>query len=780
MPRLATNSTLRFARTCVLITLLLLPFTWWLQHERYWASDGLIYDTLVSWRGEPASSDILIVAIDELSLEALGSWPWPRDVHARLLDRLADAGSKAVMMDVFFTEPGRGEGEDQHLAAAIERNGNVFLPVLRLLGAGMDGTVLPPLPELRDAARGLGHVSVETDADGMVRRLFLSVGNGSQSWPQLAWKLYQTLEEDAGKQPLVLPDAPDVLQGEWQRDYAVRVPYRGPPGSYSSVPYISVLRGEVPEALLQDRIVMVGATSAGLGDKHPVSLAFTQGSMPGVEVQANLFDALRDGRLIINVTPELSAAFALVPLLGMMMVLWLLRFRYLMLPVVATLVATLVTAWFFLTQGWWWPPTASLLSIILAYLLISWRSQAEALNWFKNEIEQLEREPQLFPVANGDTPPDWGDALHRRLYALDIGVERLRSARRFVSDSLESLPVPLFVIADDGRVILANRLAHELELQQLGRRSRDVRELLETLDKSIIFSGRVGNLGSVLEEAHGRRLYGVAERCFRLDLAPLHTGASQARSGWLIGLVDLTAENQAEEQRARMLRFLSHDLKAPQTGLLALVDLQRKPDTTLSDEVFYSRIEHQVQTGLALTEDFIQLAKIEFGAPVMEVVLLEDAVMEAMDQVWAAAKVKRITLLPLLECEEGGIVRGDRGYLVRAVHNLLDNAVKYSPGDTQIVITVREQGERVVCEICDQGRGIAEADLPHVFESYSRANVDASVQGHGLGLALVKAVADQHKAEVSCVSVLGEGSCFTLSFMRYDDPAEEPDSELEP
>ncbi|MGO2132422.1 MAG: CHASE2 domain-containing protein [Halomonas sp.] len=774
MPRLATSSTRRYARTCVLIVLFLMPLTWWLQYEHYWTSDKLVYDTLVSWRSDPVSSDVLIVAIDELSLESLGSWPWPRDTHARLLNRLSEAGVRAVLMDVFFTEPARNAGEDKQLVAAIKRNGNVFLPVLRLLGAGMRGAVLPPLPELREAARGLGHVSVETDTDGMVRRLYLEVTSGGQSWHQLAWKLYQALQKDASKQPTALPEAFDTLQKNgdenWQRDHAVRVPYRGPPGSYSSVPYISVLRGEVPDVLLRDRIIMVGATAGGLGDKHPVSLAFTQGSMPGIEVQANLLDALRDGRFIVGVPERLGAALALLPLLGMMLVLGLLRFRYLMLPVVFSLVVTLLASWLLMTQGWWWPPSVSMLSIVVAYLLISWRSQAEALNWFKKEIEQLEREPQLFPVADAEPPPNWGDALHRRLHALDTGVERLRSARRFVSDSLKSLPLPLLVVADDGRIILANRLARQLERQQLGRHSENVSELLETLDDSIVFGSGDASLGAVLEQVHGRRVYGVPDRCYRLDFAPLHTVSVHQQSGWLIGLVDLTAENQAEEQRARMLRFLSHDLKSPQTGLLALVDLQRQPQTALSDGAFYQRIEQQVRTGLTLTEDFMQLAKIEFGAPVIDVVVLEDVVMEVLDQVWSAARIKRIKLSSELECEEGGVVRGDRGYVVRALHNLLDNAIKYSPVDTEVTVSVQEDVEHVVCRICDQGRGIAEADLPRIFESYSRVNVDSEIHGHGLGLALVKAVVDQHRAKIICTSTLGEGTCFTLIFTRYNDP----------
>ncbi|WP_051234167.1 CHASE2 domain-containing protein [Halomonas halocynthiae] len=770
MPRLAASSTRRYARTCFLIALLLVPLTWWLQYERFWASDKLLYDTLVSWRSDPVSSDVLIVAIDELSLESLGAWPWPRNIHAQLLDRLTDADAKAVLMDVFFTEPARHSVEDKQLTEAIERNGNVFLPVLRLHGAGMRGSVLPPLPELRDVARGLGHVSVETDTDGMVRRLYLNVKSAGESWNQLAWQLYQTLQEETEEPLTTLPKVLQPLSrsdnANWQSDQVVRVPYRGPPGSYSSVPYISVLRGEVPDVLLRDRVIMVGATAGGLGDKHPVSLAFTQGSMPGVEVQANLFDALRDGRFIVNVPEKVAAGLGLLPLLGMVLILWLLRFRYLMLPAILALLATLLASWLLMTQGWWWPPSISMLSIVAAYLLISWRSQAEALNWFKKEIEQLEREPHLFPVVDAEPPPNWGDALHRRLYALDTGVERLRSARRFVSDSLKSLPLPLLVVADDGRVILANRLARELEHQQLGRRCENICEFLETLDDNILAGSDGNSLGSALGGAHGRRVYGVAERCYRLDFAPLRTSRLTRQNGWLIGLVDLTAENQAEEQRARMLRFLSHDLKSPQTGLLALVDLQRKPQTALPDEAFYQRIEQQVRTGLSLTEDFMQLAKIEFGAPVMDVVVLEDVVMEVLDQVWAAARIKRIKLNSALECEEGGIVRGDRGYLVRALHNVLENAVKYSPVDTEITVTVKEEAERVICQICDQGRGIAEADLPYIFESYSRVNVDAEVQGHGLGLALVKAVIDQHRGDISCTSTLGEGTCFTLTFIR--------------
>ena len=107
-------------------------------------------------------------------------------------------------------------------------------------------------------------------------------------------------------------------------------------------------------------------------------------------------------------------------------------------------------------------------------------------------------------------------------------------------------------------------------------------------------------------------------------------------------------------------------------------------------------------------------------------------------------------------------MRGDRDLLFLAVYNLLDNALKFTrPGD---IIEVRavENGRTVTVEVADTGPGIPEDELPHVFEELYRGQRARGTEGSGLGLALVRAIAERHRGMVTVRSREGEGTVFTL------------------
>ncbi|WP_392353111.1 CHASE2 domain-containing protein [Brevundimonas sp. LF-1] len=132
--------------------------------------DHLVYDALMRAKAGPADETIVIIAIDDRSLEALGQWPWPRDLHARLIDRLTEAGAGPVAYDVLFTEP---SSQDEPLAVALTRNGKVQLPVV-VDAPGLNGSAFredAPAARLATAAAGMGHVNLTVDNDGVVRRL---------------------------------------------------------------------------------------------------------------------------------------------------------------------------------------------------------------------------------------------------------------------------------------------------------------------------------------------------------------------------------------------------------------------------------------------------------------------------------------------------------------------------------------------------------------------------------------------------------------------------------
>ena len=115
-------------------------------------------------------------------------------------------------------------------------------------------------------------------------------------------------------------------------------------------------------------------------------------------------------------------------------------------------------------------------------------------------------------------------------------------------------------------------------------------------------------------------------------------------------------------------------------------------------------------------------------------------------------------------------VLADLDLLSRALENLVSNAVKYSPNATVVTVTARAEEDALLMEVADQGYGIPEADLGRIFEKFYRVPrvQDAGVPGTGLGLSLVREIAELHHGSVSVKSEVGRGSTFTLRIPRTE------------
>jgi len=119
----------------------------------------------------------------------------------------------------------------------------------------------------------------------------------------------------------------------------------------------------------------------------------------------------------------------------------------------------------------------------------------------------------------------------------------------------------------------------------------------------------------------------------------------------------------------------------------------------------------------------------------------------------------------------------DLSRIRQVLHNLIGNAIKYTPESGEIRISTEQNKDKVWVHITDNGLGIPEGDLPHLFEKFYRVEADdrVDIQGNGLGLAIVKAIVEQHGGEISVESKLGEGSCFSFSlpFVMASEPVTE-------
>lgn len=751
-----------------------------------------LMDHLGGIHARPAPDDVVIVAIDDRSLAALGRWPWRRGVHAQLLQRLAEARPRAVGLDILFIEPDLAHpGDDAALAQAVRALGRVVLPLhMAPLGAASvaaDGPVqrlLPP-PALAESAAALGHLHIELGPDGVARSVFLREGLAHERWDH--WTL--AMLRLGGQAPAALPGArrpaPAAAEaGAWQRDHWLQIPFAGSPGHFRRVSYVDVLDGRVPAEALRGRYLLIGATAAGMGDAFLTPMAREDALMPGVEVAANVLDAVRRGTDLRRAAPWQDA---FLTVLSVALALWAL---YALHPrrALAALAALMVAVYAVAALAQRWPglqlaPLPALACLALLYPLWSWLRLESALRFLAGELQALRRDDQLGIVARG---PGHGDTLDRRMQAMDDAVAQLRGLQRFVRDSVESLTDALLATDTQGTVLLANRAAAALLAGDVAASLQGAllpQLLARRLRTPPSWPPQPGD-GELVADMQGRELL--------LRASPRQGRGAPAGEGWIVSLLDVSALQQAQRQREEALRFISHDMRAPQSSILTLLEMHRrratvdaagpapKPgaagggDGAGGDAALLARIESHARRTLALADEFVQLARAQSAPVAFEPVSLGEVVLDAADAVWDRATASGVRVEVQVPPHDPGWCLGERETLARALGNLLDNALKYggAPGAVELrLLPSPSPGGRHEVRVLDRGPGVPQAQAQALFEPFGRQVRHRGEAGVGLGLAFVAAALRRHGGEAGVRARAGGGSEFWLAVPAWQEPA---------
>jgi len=220
-----------------------------------------------------ASPNIIIIAIDDVSIEAIGKWPWPRKIFAELVGKLQDA--RTIAIDVSFSEKSPlGDLDDLELEKAFEHSSaRIVLPVERERGR----ILVSPLPIFQKNAT-LGFVDVTADSDGIIRHSPIH----DNLMPSFAFAISQKNREDYAS--------------------SIRLSYVGPAKTILTIPAIDVLRDKVPKRILEGNTILIGVTASNLHDF--VSTPF--GIMSGVEYHANVLQALLENKIPKEAPRELG------------------------------------------------------------------------------------------------------------------------------------------------------------------------------------------------------------------------------------------------------------------------------------------------------------------------------------------------------------------------------------------------------------------------------------------------------------------------------------------
>lgn len=237
-----------------------------------------------------------------------------------------------------------------------------------------------------------------------------------------------------------------------------------------------------------------------------------------------------------------------------------------------------------------------------------------------------------------------------------------------------------------------------------------------------------------------------------------------------IAIVRAATERQRSIQKAReeTMRFISHDIRSPLASIITLVDGASRPAVSDHFQRLH-QVRHYAQVALDLADDFFRLARAEaIDARKFVDIDLASLAQETADEVWPLAEAKHILILVHDEGGQDPLVRGDRALLGRALTNLLNNAIKFSPDETTVSMTLRDAGDWREIAIADQGCGIASEDMERLFTRYGRIErPDQPKQaGVGLGLLIVKTIVERHGGTVTVDSTTGGGATFLVRLPR--------------
>lgn len=242
----------------------------------------------------------------------------------------------------------------------------------------------------------------------------------------------------------------------------------------------------------------------------------------------------------------------------------------------------------------------------------------------------------------------------------------------------------------------------------------------------------------------------------------------------------LEALEEREKTRREILQNTSHELRTPLMGIIGNADLllnSRKHPLNENQAKFARTIMNQAQYLLRIINDILLYAQVEEGRGIKLItrrVNLAELVREATGEYKPFAKSKDINI----EVNAAEVyAEADAGRLARAIRHLLSNAVKFNRKGGWVKVTLESEGSTAFLTVEDNGMGIPPAQVEKLFEGFRQGHGEANRRegGLGLGLALVKSVAEAHGGDVKVESVPGEGSRFTLSIPGVVAAGSEPE-----
>ncbi|MGZ4387696.1 MAG: sensor histidine kinase [Gaiellaceae bacterium] len=226
---------------------------------------------------------------------------------------------------------------------------------------------------------------------------------------------------------------------------------------------------------------------------------------------------------------------------------------------------------------------------------------------------------------------------------------------------------------------------------------------------------------------------------------------------------DAEALRRSDALKTALLRAVTHDLRTPLMGILTSASALAQGELVLDEADradLLATVLDEAHRLDRLVANLLDLSRLQAGAarPEPELAAVDDLVVEALDELGADGARVEVTL-----ADEPAAVQVDSHQIQRALLNLIENALKYSPPETPVHVRVAVTSSEVSVRVIDQGPGVAAGELGRIFEPFQRGSGSAAVRGAGLGLAIAQGFAEANGGRVSVESRSGQGATFVLT-----------------
>lgn len=771
--------------------------------------DQAVGDILTRWAGPGRQSgQVVIVEIDDQSLNQFGRWPWPRRTLAQLAKRAFGADAAAVVFDMMFPEedaglPGPSTGaagaanntNDESFAEALTGRPSVIGYTLKFDGGGgLSSCALQSLPlvvlgpreagrsplfqarsavcsvaHIAAAAAATGYLNASPDSDGKLRRVPLLMELDNRYYPALALaalNVYRRpttmglVTDGFGVSELRLDSRAVPLEGHG----FLRLRFRGARGTFPRVSAADVLANRASEGVLRGRVAVIGGSALGL---RTASVTPVDAQFPAVEIQATVIDNLLEGDSFRRPGEAQSLELALALIAGLTATWFLASMRSLWVAMITLFVV--LAAW--IASGLLLVSTGNLISPLPVSAVLA--GALSALTIVNYRVER--RRADLTQRRLATTTERSRDELRQSEYRYQQLVENVNDAiilvdldsrlsfanRRFLElFGLDASQIPNVYLEDhvapDWRPELRDRYSrlfhgdstHE-QIEYEGIRPDGTRIWLEALVTPVRFTGRITGAQAALRDTTERK---------RIEAQYLQA--------------------QKMESVGRLAGSVAHDFNNLLTvinGFSELV-LQDMDDTDPSRESV-EQIRGAGERATELTQKLLVFSRKQLAQ--LRVLDLNKEVAGTKNMI--GRLIGADILLTTRLSPEPGFVMADPTQLHQVLLNLLVNARDSMPDGGEVVIETSSveigedfmgtraslpSGPYVCLCVTDTGVGMSEEVKQHLFEPFFTTK--APGKGTGLGLATIQSIVQKCGGGIEVTSEVGHGSSFRIYLPRVE------------